>query len=179
MRKRDDHVLKRKIIIEYEMYYSDAFRSLSKTAILVLCRFLQKRTWDPKKKAPTCYNHYDNGGLSFPYSEARDLGISDRQFTRALDQLCELGFIEQDYQGGALGNRRDYSRFTYVETWRSYGCREKFKPKPRKRAIRYSKGFDEYNAKKARGKKKATAKNDCDSQTKEHVKPQSKKTVAG
>lgn len=165
------YAIKRKIIIDPDMYYSDAFMSLSKTAMIVLFRFLQKRTWNPNMKGPTHYNHYKNDGLTFPYSEAMALGIDDRQFTRAIDRLCCLGFIEQVYQGGALGSRRDYSRFTYVETWKNYGKEGEFKPKPRHRAVRYSKGFDKHNAKRAKARMKTTGKNVCDSQSKKSVRP--------
>lgn len=145
------------VYLHPDMLYSEAFTSLTKTSMRVLFRFLQKRKWD-KKKGRTYYRYedYENGGLSFPYSEAKALGITEASFLRAIDQLIELGFIEQEWQGGAFGNRGDYSRFKYIEDWKDYGT-DTFKPRERKkRVIKSSKGLEKYNKKRISTQSKLT-----------------------
>lgn len=114
-RKRDKFNLHRDVVIEWEMLESEAFKKLSATAIRVLLRFLQKRTWIKHRKEIV----YNNGGLVFTYAEAKALGISTSQFHAMLKRLMELGFIDIEHQGGI--HKNDYSRYAICDRWRHYG----------------------------------------------------------
>lgn len=107
------------IAIENVMFQSAAFRSLSKSSMLVLLKFLQKRHVIKKKgrrKGPVEYNV---NGIPFSYPEAKtSLGLSTAGFYRSLCQLFEVGFLEFDHQGGAF--KKDTSRFNLVNRWVFY-----------------------------------------------------------
>jgi len=107
--------LNRKVWIEPDMMESVSFRSLSKTQLLVLLRFLQKISWSGKGKSRV----YDCGNLVFTYAEAEYRGISRSTFHRSIKALVEKGFIDIEHQGGAYG--RDYSRYALSNRWKKYG----------------------------------------------------------
>jgi len=131
-------MIRRKIVIEADMFYSDAYQGLKPSSIKVLQRFLQKRTWDNKDKK------YNNDILVFTYSEAEALGISRSQFQRSLRELFETGFIEIYHQGGQFGQGKDFSRYRLIDTWRLYGT-SNFPSLKKKKGVNTG-GFDEYNA---------------------------------
>jgi hypothetical protein len=111
--------LKRQVRMESDMLESEAVLGLSGKAMWVLLRFLQKRTWRNTKGRKGGMPVYDNGGLSFPYSEAESYGISTAQFYRILKILVERGFLNPEHRGGAYG--RDYSTYRLSERWRMFG----------------------------------------------------------
>lgn len=115
------------------MMDSNAFKTLSATGIKILLRFLQKRTWAKapagRGKKKTIFN---NGGLSFTYTEANALGFSTSQFHAILKKLYEVGFIDIEHQGGAVA--RDYSRYAMSERWKDYGT-DAYKPVVKKRRL--------------------------------------------
>jgi hypothetical protein len=111
--------IKRDIFVTWEISESEAFCTLSGTAIRVLLRFLQKRTWSKMKHKGKKTIIYNNSGLSFTYTEAKALGISTSAFYRTLTKLISVGFIDIEHQGGPYG--RDYSRYKISERWQDYG----------------------------------------------------------
>lgn len=150
--------LKRLVVLDPEMFQSPAFLDLSKTATVVVLRFLQKRTWDGGKKRKKLKNtEYLNEDIIFTGREAASLGISESSFRRAIKDLVAAGFIIVSHQGGNHGPERDPSRYRLSETWRLYGTPEF--PSPKKPACVDPGTFHEFN--EARKKLKATAKNDC------------------
>lgn len=110
--------LKRDVYVPHEILESKAFTKLSARGIRVLLRFLQKRTWQKKKKRGGRPN-FINNGLSFTYIEAQEMGISTSTFWGIIIRLVEVGFIDIEHQGGGLG--RDYSRYAISDRWRDYG----------------------------------------------------------
>jgi len=154
--------LKRHVNLTYELMYSDAYRTLTASSIHILHRFMQKRTWTDRRgrKKDWDYNDYKNGGLRFPYSEAKIMGIPGSTFDRSLEQLCNLGFITVEHQGGTLGDKQDYTQFMYIENWKEYG-KPGFEPGVRPKTIRYSSGFDEFNKTRNEKKQKMPVNNDC------------------
>jgi DNA-binding PadR family transcriptional regulator len=116
MNQKNKYLLKRNIWVPYEMLDSKAFKELSAKGIQVLLRFMQKRTWNKRRRKGV---EYCNTGLAFTYEEAQYLGISKSRFNEIIRQLVELGFIEVEHQGGAYG--RDFSRYAYSERWKAYG----------------------------------------------------------
>jgi hypothetical protein len=153
--------LKRLVVIQPDMFESPAFHDLSKTAMIVLMRFLQKRTWDEGKRGSRKKKlknvKYQDEDLIFIGREANWLGIKDSSFRRAIKELVEHGFITVDHQGGAYGPKKDPSRYRLVETWRLWGTNSF--PHPTKPKCLYTGSFDKHNQKKQ--SKKVSVKNDC------------------
>ena len=121
-----DLKIKNKILIEPEMFYSNAFKSLSKSQILTLMRCLQKRRWvKTKVKGGRKQNVYINDGFIFPYAEAKGLGIAGTtQHWKNINKLIEVGFLEMVHQGGWYQRNektRDYSVFKNSDRWKQYG----------------------------------------------------------
>ncbi len=104
------------VTIENDMMYCGAYHSLSKTSLIVLHRFLQKRTWKKKTK-----EYLPNETLSFSYMEAKCFGISAPQFKRAIKELVKFGFLVVHHQGGGFGNKHDFSIYKLSGQWRLYG----------------------------------------------------------
>ena len=120
--------LRRDVYISWEILESEAFKQLSATAIRILLRFLQKRTWVKMRKKTI----YENGGLVLTYAEAQEMGISISQYSNILRKLIEVGFIDMEHQGGGLG--RDFSRYAISNRWENYGT-DAFKPVQKKRVL--------------------------------------------
>jgi len=120
-RKPDKYRLRVDAHVDWEMMESEAFKSLSATAIRVLLRFLQKRKWTPSGKRGNRSRKpiYDNNGLTFTYAEAEALGIPTSTFHVSVKALVEVGFLDVAHQGGIYKN--DYSRYNISERWRGYG----------------------------------------------------------
>ena len=120
-RKSDKYRLRVDAHVDWEIMESEAFKSLSATALRVFFRFLQKRKWTPsgkrgnKSRKPV----YENTGLSFTYSEAETLGIPTSTFHISVKALIEVGLLDIAHQGGIYKN--DYSRYNISERWRDYG----------------------------------------------------------
>jgi hypothetical protein len=126
--------LNRKVWLEPDMMESAAYRSLTKTAMWVLQRLLQKREW---ADVPTGRNRrkcrvYEHNGLAFTYAEAQHFGIGVKGFWQALKTLYERGFIDIEHQGGAFG--RDFSRYKLIDAWRTWNTPE-WKPRTKKRVL--------------------------------------------
>jgi hypothetical protein len=146
--------LKRKVWIGPDMMESEVYRSLSSKAMWVLQRFHQKRTWSDVRVGGRKQTVYDNGGLSFTYSEANHFSISTAQFHRILKVLVAKGFIDVEHRGGGLG--RDYSRYKLSERWRKWGTPE-FENKTLERVLQS--GLDVQSRKAAKLKKAITDEN--------------------
>jgi hypothetical protein len=124
--------LKRDVYVEWELLESEAIKELSATAIRVLLRFMQKRTWSKVGRRGRKEVVYENKGLAFTYEEAADLDIKTDAFYRAVKKLVEVGFIDVDHQGGCYG--KDYSRYSVSNRWRRYGMVD-FKLVEKKRSL--------------------------------------------
>jgi len=152
--KKKKFHLKRKVWIDPEMMESEVYRSLSSKAMWALQRFHQKRTWSDVKIRGRKKKVYENGGLSFTYSEANHFGVSTAQFHRILKTLVEKGFIDVEHRGGGLG--RDYSRYKLSERWRKWGKPE-FEKRTMERVLQS--GLDVQSRKAAKLKKAITDEN--------------------
>ena len=111
--------LRRDVLLTWEILDSEAFKALSTSAIRVLLRFLQKRTWEKRKVKGLKKIVYSNDALAFTYAEAAFLGIKNTAFYESIRRLVEVGFIDVDPQGGCYGI--DYSRYSLSERWSDYG----------------------------------------------------------
>ena len=119
--------IRRKIIIEPDIFYSHAFTELSASGIRVLMRCLQKRKWSKVKIRGKKQIVYNNDGFIFPYAEADFLHIKTTQFWKNIKKLVEVGFIEIIHQGGWYQKNekeKDYSVYRLSDRWKKYGTQE-------------------------------------------------------
>jgi len=119
--------IKNKIWIEDEMFYSEAYHSISRSgsAINTLMRCLQKRKWETGRKRKIIYT---DDGFVFPYAEAEALKIAKTtQYWKNLIKLVEVGFLDVVHPGGWYQKHekeKDYSVYKLSERWRKYGTPE-------------------------------------------------------
>gem|GEM_PF-466348 len=113
--------MKNKVWIEPDMFQSNAFYSLSASAIRTLMRCLQKRKWVDMKVGRKKKKVYTNDGFIFPYNEADYLEVKTTQFYNNMKELIEKGFLDLVYQGGSYQKKeKDYSVYKLSERWRQY-----------------------------------------------------------
>jgi hypothetical protein len=128
MEIQSKYKIRTNIWIEWDMFYSEAFRCLSASAIKTLMRCFQKRKWEKKKVHGKKQIVYIDDGFTFPYTEAAALGIAgDTQHWKNMKKLVEVGFLEVVHQGGWYQKHereKDYSVYKHSERWRKYGTSE-------------------------------------------------------
>lgn len=117
------------IWIERDLYKSKAFQELierSKYGVPALIWFLHCRKFAKKGKSGAKPGRQgsrpiiNNGEIEFSYIAAKKrLGISKPTFSKILDHLVDLGFIDQTKVGG--GYARECSLFSISDRWRDYG----------------------------------------------------------
>ena len=103
------------LYLDPELRKSLAFRSLTKTAILVLIDFHGKKRVRGKGNSWRVLN---NDELTYSYREAEKRGISRSAFKAAIDQLIERGFLYVAKQGGGL--KGDSSEYGLSSEWRRH-----------------------------------------------------------
>ena len=130
-----------KIWLDRELIMSQAFMSLTGAAPHVLLHFMGKRKFDKNKKRgrKTEYLPSNNGQIEYTYKEAVRAGITRPRFTKAIDQLVSMGFIDITHQGSG-GVKGDKSTYAISERWRNYGTDE-FEKKERPKDTRKGCGF--------------------------------------
>jgi len=102
-----------------ELRESQAFRSLTKTALLVLLDFHGKVTKTRAKVGRKKeYRITNNGKILYSYSEAEKRGITRATFRNAIDQLVEKGFLDVTHSGG--GYDGDFSKYALSNRWRAH-----------------------------------------------------------
>lgn len=140
----------RGIYLERDLLKSNAFNGLSKWALKAYLRFLTKRvivqsnSTKHKSKERIISN---NGEITFCYSEAKVMGIGEREFRNAIDELIERGFLDLTHQGTG-GLERDKSKYFIDTRWKKWNTPE-FSPakNPRKKNTKQGRGWEAYNAK--------------------------------
>ena len=131
-----------------ELYYSDAYRSLSKAARDLLHGFHNELRWTynkrQKKRKKVYVNNSNSGGVSFTEVHFKELhGYCSATYLNARNQLIEVGFIKQNYRGGMC--RGDCARYRLLidgvrqesQRWRRYPEENWAKdiPKPKKQLV--------------------------------------------
>lgn len=112
--------MRRNVLINHEMLNSTAFRKLFRgkaTAAYVLLIFMQKRKWTKTGRRKKI--EYVDEPIAFSFWEAKNRGISQSSFFRAVNALIALGFLDPEHRGGIYG--KDVSTFRLSERWRKYG----------------------------------------------------------
>jgi len=105
------------------MWASEAYRVLTRIEIDVLNIFMLKRqvrkvNGKRRNKNKPEYEVINAKRISFLYSEAASCGINKNSFTRSLDHLLFLGFI--DITHPSEGNH-DPTLFGISDRWRLFG----------------------------------------------------------
>jgi hypothetical protein len=129
--------IKNEIRIKAEIFYSEAFKSLSRSTIITLMRCLQKRKWEFEKVRGKKRMVYSDEGFIFPYAEAAFLEIGTTQYWKNIHKLIEVGFLDLVHQGGWYQKHereKDYSVYKLSERWRDYGT-DKFVKIEKKKAL--------------------------------------------
>lgn len=123
-----------KVYITKEMLNSPAYRSLSRAALLIYQDFLAKRimkqikreTHRGKEKIWVIEN---NGEIVYPFSEAKNKGLSEKTYNNGLYELQGKGFIDIKHRG--KGGRPpakgagDMTKFWIDDRWRDYDYKSK------------------------------------------------------
>jgi hypothetical protein len=114
-----------KIYILKEILESDAYRSLSKSAMLIYQDFLAKREFTQMGRGKTKrWELINNGEIVYPFSEAEEKGFSRQTYNRSLVELQVKGFIDITHRG--KGGRPpakgtgDMTKFFIDNRWRDY-----------------------------------------------------------
>ena len=116
--------IRNKIMLDPDMFYSEAFNTLSASAIKTLLRCLQKRKFGKEKVHGKKRTVYYNEGFIFPYVEAAFLRIGTTQHWKNIKKLVEVGFLDIEHQGGWYQKnekKKDYSVYKLSERWKKYG----------------------------------------------------------
>jgi len=108
----------RRTSIPQDLIDSLAFRELSGVATKVLIYFMAKRHFKNFGTAKKQRWVLENGrSICFTYKEALNkYGISQKRFTRAIDDLLEKGFISIVHPGGTC--EKDKAAYAIEENWR-------------------------------------------------------------
>lgn len=99
------------VLYEWEVLNSGAYAKLTGSAAKALPIFIGKGNKAQGKR------------FEFSYGEARRLGLSDSTFTRVLNELVAVGFIDQVGYGGLKGFCKTNSLFVLSSRWQEYGTK--------------------------------------------------------
>ena len=134
------------IVLEQAMVKSAVWIGLGATAKAVFLLFRCKCRWENyqgkkgKNRVPDLAN---NGEIVFTYDEALEkYGISDKRFTRALDELIGKGFI--DVAATGAGTFKATTFYSMSQRWRLHGTPD-FVEKKRPRRSKGYPGFKKGN----------------------------------
>ena len=100
-----------------ELYWSEAYQSLTKSARnLLWCMVAELRFTGKRGSKDKPFSYTNNGNISFTETEFKKqgLGVSET-YLRARNLLIEVGFIEVTYRGGfARGDMNTY-RLLFID----------------------------------------------------------------
>lgn len=129
------------VVVEKELLRSPAFRTLPKTAIVILMDFHMKRVMKghTDKRGNKTMQILNNGEIEYTYSEAQKKGINKQTFTTNRDALIEHGFIDIAHQGSG-GKKGDKTLYAISDRWQQWGT-DKFVKRIRLKDQRKGCGF--------------------------------------
>lgn len=135
--------------LDKSLLRSEAFRSLSKWALLVYLDFLRLRRMEKafgNAKKSDVWIITNNGEIVYPYHVAVEKGISRKQFRDAIDELIAKGFLDITHQGRGgrrkKGSKGDMTTFHLDDRWNKYGSKQFLPAKnPRKKDTRKGRGW--------------------------------------
>lgn len=136
-----------KIYITKELLESEAYRSLSRCAMLLYQDFLAKREMIPiRRDRKRVWVINNNGEIVYPYTEAEEKGFSSNQFRNGIDELQAKGFLDITHQGKGgrkpIEGQGDISQYWIDDRWEDYGT-DNFRPprNPRIKDTRRGRGW--------------------------------------
>lgn len=108
------------ILLDKDMHRSPAFRSLTRSGLLVLLEFRNLCIIKSKSADKVNVRYIENNGkLRLTFEEADALGFSRASFARAIQELMDSGFLSIAYQGSGL--HRDPNLYNLDDRWRKWG----------------------------------------------------------
>ncbi|MBN2011945.1 hypothetical protein JW960_21630 [candidate division KSB1 bacterium] len=130
MDEKRDVIKSSVIVIDRQLMESIAYLKLTGNSKDVLIRFLGKRQICKIKSGKRSITAIlNNGKIVFTYREAKEkYGISEKTFSRALDQLIKFGFIDIARPG--IGYAKIETLYSISERWKDFGT-DKFIEKKR------------------------------------------------
>ena len=134
-----------KMFVSRKQITSEAFRDLKTAAACqVYMIFLYKCQMKPVEGSPRRKNEYciaNNGEIQFSYDEALEKwGITQKRFTKALDELVRVGLIDITKSG--FGLHKDKSLYAISDRWKKFRTDEFVvkKRQKRKQNLGFAKG---------------------------------------
>ncbi len=134
-----------RMFVSRKQITSEAFRSLKTAAACqVFMIFLTKcvpKQIDGKPKRKDGWYIANNGEIKFTYDEALGKwGITQKKFTKAIDELVRVGLIDITKSG--FGLQKDKSLYAVSERWEKFGTDEFVvkKRQKRKQQLGFTKG---------------------------------------
>ena len=145
-----------KMWIWRDIIRSSAFIELSGKSAQVLLIFYSKvQIAKMKVKGRNQWITTNDKALEFCYAEAERIGITARQFTRAIDQNVEVGFLDIVESGMGIYKRKTI--YALSDRWQRFGAHD-FVPAARPKDTR---AYRRTQAQRLRSQKKSVGKADC------------------
>lgn len=134
-----------RMFVSRKQITSEAFRSLKTAAACqVFMIFLYKCQWKPIEGSAKRSKEYylaNQGEIQFTYKEALGKwGITQKQFTKAIDEVIRVGLIDITKLG--FGLQKDKSLYAISDRWEKFGTDEFVvkKRQKRKQQLGFTKG---------------------------------------
>jgi len=134
-----------RMFVSKRMITAKAYLSLKTAAACqVFMIFLYKCQWKPIEGSAKRSKEYylaNQGEIEFAYDEALEKwGISNKRFTKAIDELVRVGLIDITKSG--FGLKKDKSLYAISDRWEKFGTGEFVakKRQKRKQQLGFTKG---------------------------------------
>ena len=136
MSKIEFYVSNKGIVFERDLINSKAYMSLKGKSAPVLGIIMCRRKFDRQKhkiRGKSILTFINNGKIKLVYQEMKKkYGISNYQFSRAIDELCDYGFTDVNSVYNETIQRYEIN-FTLLHNYKDYGS-DKFKPGKRQKS---------------------------------------------
>ena len=108
------------VFIERSLIYNEAYLKLTGKSCQVLAIIFSRRVFHKSKtRGIDIYFLKNNGKIRITYNEMKKHSISPYQFDRAIDELCNNGFINAN---GSIDERNiKVLHFTLLDNYKNYG----------------------------------------------------------
>jgi len=108
--------------VTFALLKSMAFFALSGKSPHILMDFLRKRKFDKDLVKHGNFSPVNRDRLFYTRKEAAVRGYTEKVFSRGVDQLIEVGFLDLVEQGGGMVGHA--SVYALSERWKKYGTPE-------------------------------------------------------
>lgn len=127
--------------MDREILDSKAYRTMTKTGMLILQDFLSFIQWDGKQKfkgeRKTPARMVNGDALTYSFDEAERRGFTRSSFNRGITEIVERGFFRIQKHGTGL--HKDCNVYAWMYEWRKWGTPQ-FTPGSRPKA-KFGVGF--------------------------------------